>query len=584
MNPKQRRLVTSLLSLTAALPLILLGAVVGPGAAVADPGRAAAADPPPWAGGPGGNVRSGWEDRLEIHRGGVQEAIDRTAEQMWDREATVTSRALMSVVASELRDHEDPEAAWEVLRLVFDHQNMDPTAEDYGMFTQNLWGNCWYGLSCYQLAVAPYTRTTAGSSASISQTADVTPGSHVLTARLRTTYLYASQNYHFLQALVNGQVVWQEDVTTTDESWREISVDVTDAVGDAGEATVEFRLLENRGVAQLPVSIHFDQIGLSGSDLVGDVDEPGVWTESTTGEGVTVGLTRNGSTDINSTSFTLLMLAGILNSDDVQLFTAAQRDEIEERVRAASYFTVDEPHAQLGYTNARLLRDIQMILVGQAIGDDVLYQQGLDYWRAWVDYTREHGIREYGSPVYYGIDLGALMMGHSYVTDDDLRSELAQVLDLFWYDIAANYFPGRESLSGSHSRDYDFTHGTGPVSYFLTIEGWQSMPLPVAYTTFNYQVIQSYYGEHVYHPDHRMYALAVAPVKEVTARTDANAFLDRYNYVTPRWALGSTSETFTNVIPGAGGPTPYDKPINLELAGDRTTGTISIVPSWNTDP
>ncbi len=526
-----------------------------------------------------------WQNRLDVHREGLLDAVHATQEGMWDRSnTTISSRSLASVVAAELREDRDPVQAWEAMQIILDHQDMDPTSPAYGQFASRIWAGCWYGLECLQLEIPYYTRTTTGSYAEFSQQVDLTEGDHTLSWRQRSDYPYGSAGYHLLQVLVDGEVAWQEQANTFDGTWRSLSVDLDAVLAGKTQATVAVRLYERRPVVQLPVKLSFDTFALSNSDLKGDTSVLGRWQLATAGEGVSVGVRNSSDSEINSTSFTSLMLAGILNSDDIDLLPADQQALLRERARVASWVTADEPHAQLGYTNARLIRDVHMILIGQATGDDELYDLGLANFRDWVAYTKQWGIREYNSPVYYGIDLGALMMGHSYLADEAVREEFTWALDVFWWDMAANYFPGREVLAGSHSRDYDFLRGTGPSAYFLSTEGWQDMPLLAAYTTYNYQVIQAYWGEHIYHPSQQQRTLAFEPYKVVQAKTDPDRDLDRYTYVTPNWALGSTSETFTNVIPGAGGPTPYDKPIAMDLAGDRTTAHISIAPVWNTDP
>lgn len=538
------------------------------------------ADPPPLH-------NDGWEQRLEQHTQGVLEAVRVTQDGMWDRSNTsITSRSLSSVVAAELREDEDPVEAWEALKIILDHQNVDTEAHNYGQFISQIWAGCYYGLQCLNLEVPYYTATEPGSYAQFSQTVDVVAGEHVLEWSQRRTYPYGTGGYHLLQVLVDGDVAWEEQANSGEQAWETLSVDLGAQLEGKDAATIAIRLYERRAVGQLPIKISFDNFSLPNTNLNGDVKSEGIWEFETAGTGVSVGLRANSSSEINSTSFTALMLAGIMNSEDIELLEPEQQDLLKERARIASWTTVAEPHAQIGYTNARLIRDIHMILIGQATGDDELYQLGLANYRDWLSYTKQWGIREYNSPVYYGIDLGALMMAHSYIDDDALRPEFIWPLNLFWWDMAANFFPARESLSGSHSRDYDFIRGTGPSAYFLSIEGWQdpTKPLNAGYTTFNYQAMQSFWGDNIYHPNAAHKALAFRSEKEVKAITDPDRNLDRYNYVSRNWALGSTSESFTNVIPGAGGTTPYDKPFNLELGGGRELGQITLVPSWNTDP
>ncbi|GAA2907953.1 hypothetical protein JOD62_001294 [Microbacterium keratanolyticum] len=522
-----------------------------------------------------------WEDRLDEIATGIITEVDAFQDAMFERTPVVTSRRLMSVVAHELAEHSDPTAAWEALQLVFDHQTMEPSHPDYGAMPQDIWGNCWYGVECYQFSVAPSTPTVAGASSLISRTVDLDAGPHVLSFDVKDSVTAVQANYHLFQALVDGQVVWERDVSGGTTDWEHVSVDVSSALSGSTSTTVSFRLLEKRGVTNFPVKVSVDSMTLTGSPIADDA--PGAWTPSQTGAGVGVAVVANGTPEINATSFSLLLGAGILNAPQYfTQFTAAQQQTIRERFVLASRSTADASHAQLGYTNARLLRDVQMILVGQGAGDTALYQDGVDRWRDWLDYTREWGIREYGSTVYYGIDLGALMMGYGYVQDPVVREEFRKALDFFWYDIAANYLPGRETMAGSSAREYDWTHSNGPA-YFLRVEDWRTRPLD-SYSVFNYQVLVSYRGL-VYHPSPAHRTMALASPKIVEAKTDPNRFLDRYTYIENGRAMGSTSESFTNVIPGMGAPTPYDKAISISAVGsDPTVGTVSFVPSAGTDP
>ena len=54
--------------------------------------------------------------------------------------------------------------------------------------------------------------------------------------------------YHLKQLLMNGAVVWEEDVAATKPGWQEAEVDVTSQVRDETTVTVAFRLLEKKGV------------------------------------------------------------------------------------------------------------------------------------------------------------------------------------------------------------------------------------------------------------------------------------------------------------------------------------------------
>lgn len=533
---------------------------------------------------PGGHrpMAVDWQDRLDEIAQGVIAEVDAFEASMYERTPQVTARRLMSVVAHELAEHADPAAAWDALELVLDHQIMDPSHPAYGSLPNDIWGDCWYGMECHQFTVAPSTPTAAGSAAIASRSVELGTGPHVLSFDVKDSVTAVQANYHAFQALVGGEVVWERDVSGGTTEWEHVSVDVSAQTSGAPSATVSFRLLEKRGVTNFPVHVSLDSMTLSGSPI--DDDSPYAWSTTQVGTDVEVIVGSNGTPEINATSFSLLLGAGILNAPQYfTQFTPSQQQTIRDRFVLAAKSTLEAPHAQLGYTNARLLRDVQMILIGQGAGDAALYRDGVDRWRDWLQYTREWGIREYGSTVYYGIDLGALMMGYGYVQDPVLRDEFRKALDFFWYDIAATFLPASETMAGSSSREYDWTHSSGPA-YFLRVEDWRTRPLD-SYSVFNYQVLVSYRGGQVYHPGAAHRALADTSPKVVEAKTDPNRFLDRYAYIEDGRAMGSTSETFTNVIPGMGAPTPYDKPISVSAVGSNpAVGTVSIVPSAGTDP
>jgi hypothetical protein len=75
--------------------------------------------------------------------------------------------------------------------------------------------------------------------------------------------------YHVKQLLVDGQVVWEEDVATelTDLKWREISLDLTPYLKGKPQATLTFRLIEKNGVNNYWTNVGFDSIRTEGFEL-----------------------------------------------------------------------------------------------------------------------------------------------------------------------------------------------------------------------------------------------------------------------------------------------------------------------------
>ncbi len=124
------------------------------------------------------------------------------------------------------------------------------------------------------------------------------------------------------------------------------------------------------------------------------------------------------------------------------------------------------------YTNIALMNAGDLILLGEALGDAPLANEGYARLDRVVLYTWNHGIHEYDSPTYYGVDLDDLVLIEAFCARERGREQARALLELFWTDIALNWFPGAQRLAGTHSRDYDYLHGLGILDNHLWIAGW----------------------------------------------------------------------------------------------------------------
>jgi hypothetical protein len=87
-------------------------------------------------------------------------------------------------------------------------------------------------------------------------------------------------------------------------------------------------------------------------------------------------------------------------------------------------------------------------------------------------WTWRIGIAEYCSPTYHGVDLDGLEFLLSFARSERGRQQAAALRQLFWTDIAMNYFPAAEKLAGAHSRSYDYLRGIGSLDAHLAAAGW----------------------------------------------------------------------------------------------------------------
>ena len=81
----------------------------------------------------------------------------------------------------------------------------------------------------------------------------------------------------------------------------------------------------------------------------------------------------------------------------------------------------------------------------------------------WLSFTANGGIHEFTSPTYSHVQLNALYMGYLYSRRDGARAHFGRSLDYLWSELMASYLPASGTLTGPHSRDYDFLLGHGMV-------------------------------------------------------------------------------------------------------------------------
>lgn len=513
--------------------------------------------------------------RVEFVEAMTISAINATIKNMFNRDSKVTSRQLTAAAAAKLQQR-DIETAQAALNVVLDHQIINESDSEFGAYVQSIYSRGYYGRECLMFRIRAGVPTDAGDSVSATLKIPRLEARSTISAWVNVDADYGHRGYHYLDILVDGVVIWEGDLLSLGDGWQRISAAVSPNLCLTERPEASFRLREMHGVRHHPINVILSSVEIScdanaHTNLVSEL-----WQIEPPTNNIELAVLPGSSFDINSTAFCLLQTVGVLYSGDFYRLSPAFQKRLRSSLALALRRIVDDPIAQLGYTNARLIRDISLMLVGRWLGLSYFYERGKDYFGEWLNFTRAFGIREYGSPVYYAVDIEALYLCYQYSEDELVKADAKSALDFLWLDIAANYFPARGSLSGSHSRDPDLIDGRGSLELLFFIEGWCGQPLE--YSIFDYQKVQCY-ANNPYYPDVRVVDLVSKLPKEVSARTDRNANLDRYNFVTPEWAMGSTSATFTNVIPGQGGPTPTDRAVNIEIGGISGPSTVSILPS-----
>lgn len=124
------------------------------------------------------------------------------------------------------------------------------------------------------------------------------------------------------------------------------------------------------------------------------------------------------------------------------------------------------------YTNIALMNAQNLILLGEALSRPEVADEGYGRLDRFVMYTWEFGIHEYGSPTYYGVDLDCLGLIEAFCGRESGREQARALLELFWTDIALNWFPAAGKLGGAHSRDYNYLRGLGMLDVQMWAAGW----------------------------------------------------------------------------------------------------------------
>lgn len=235
----------------------------------------------------------------------------------------------------------------------------------------------------------------------------------------------------------------------------------------------------------------------------------------------------------------------------------------------AAFEALRSHHPPVWYTNIFLMNTVNMLLMGQAVGDKKAQADGSAQLDTWLDYTRQAGIHEYDSPIYYGVDLDSLYIAYRLCDKPEVKAKLKAVLDLFWSDMCANYFPANKRLSGPQSRNYDFLGGAGGLSAFYWLEGLLDAD-PNGGSAYLY--LGS--GPEGYRPSADTLALASLRERVIKSTWDTKPGGDRYSYMTRDFVIGGASGYYE----------PQERPISVELASKKGLPVIVVIPDTFDSP
>ncbi len=233
----------------------------------------------------------------------------------------------------------------------------------------------------------------------------------------------------------------------------------------------------------------------------------------------------------------------------------------------------------VSYTNIYLKKTVNTFLISQLLRDSSAGKYAKNLVNNWINYTNAYGIAEYDAPTYYNEDLTPLNYATIFITDTNYSVKFPPWLERYWQDISANYFPSaNNSISGPHSRDYNFLDGGGAVNTNCYIEGLDTDTNTITNPAIErIHVLVSAKAAGGYIPPASILNLSQIPARVVLSTSDSSSASCRYNYVTTNFAIGSTSQNYAQAFFD-------DKLINVIFNNKKKFPDICIVPDTFNSP
>jgi hypothetical protein len=271
----------------------------------------------------------------------------------------------------------------------------------------------------------------------------------------------------------------------------------------------------------------------------------------------------SGVTDTNAVEFCM---------QDAAVLWIKHRDWVpepaREKLRQIMLLSIEgclRHRVPVSYTNIAILNAANLIVLGELFDQPAVADEGyarLDDLRLW---TWAYGTHEFCSPTYYGTDLGGLEFLREYSKQG--RRQADALLEVFWTDIAANWFPPARKLAGAHSRSYDYLRGLGHLDLAMQAAGWIEGPGSAE----------------------RIASAMATPHWPVPARLQALS--ERFpRLVRQSWGVkerqSRTHQVYSDVTLSTAGDSygSQDMLLTVDLPGDRQLARCYFIPDGREDP
>ncbi|MDR3232699.1 MAG: hypothetical protein LBT46_03365 [Planctomycetaceae bacterium] len=123
------------------------------------------------------------------------------------------------------------------------------------------------------------------------------------------------------------------------------------------------------------------------------------------------------------------------------------------------------------YTNITIYNFVHLIILGQIFDRPDAVQEGERRLQMFLLHIWDHGVFEYNSPTYYAVDADALQLGLRYIKGDAAKQAIRKLLDLFYTDLALNWYKPSLRQAGAQSRTYNYLYGTAGTTRLLDFAG-----------------------------------------------------------------------------------------------------------------
>jgi len=216
------------------------------------------------------------------------------------------------------------------------------------------------------------------------------------------------------------------------------------------------------------------------------------------------------------------------------------------------------------YSNIAIMNAGDLILLGEVLGKPEVATEGYARLDRFFKYTQSFGIHEFNSPTYTGVDLDGLAFIEAFCQRPAGRNQARMLLELFWTDIALNWFPPAQKLAGAQSRTYDYLHGLGELDQELAMNGWLEAQIPTIYS-----------AETRWHPSQKIHELSARFPRLVRESWGEDWWQSRTHYVQPDVTLSSTASSYGGWM---------DMPLTVDFPGERKSVRGYFIADGRSDP